>query len=75
MFFYYIPINDTYSELSVFWPSGTEIRINELRLSDSVSLSFKLKLTSVSCFCGNIMENKFQAWNQRHDDLTSRNIM
>ena len=25
---YYIPINDTTLELSVFWPSATESRIN-----------------------------------------------
>ena len=50
----YIPINDTYSELSVFWPSDTEIWINELRFSYSVSLSFKTRLMSVICFCGNI---------------------
>ena len=43
---YYIPINDnTTFELSVFWPSDTESRINELRFSDSVSLSFKTRLT------------------------------
>ena len=49
--FYYIPINDTSFELSVFWLSDTESRINELRFSDSVSLSFKTRLTSVTCFC------------------------
>ena len=36
---YYIPINDTTLELSVFWLSDTESRINELRFSDSVSPS------------------------------------
>ena len=36
----YIPINDTMFKLSVFWPSDTESRINELRFSDSISLSF-----------------------------------
>ena len=35
---YYIPINDTTFELSVFWPFDTEGRINELRLSESVLL-------------------------------------
>ena len=44
---YYIPINDTVFELSVFWPSDTESCINELRFSDSISLSFKTRLTSV----------------------------
>ena len=32
--FYYIPITDTTLELSVFWPSDTESRINELKFSD-----------------------------------------
>ena len=49
---YYIPITDTTLELSVFWPSDTEIRINELRFSESISLSFKPRLTLVTCFCG-----------------------
>ena len=52
---YYIPINDTTLELSVFWPSDTESCINKLRFSDSVSLSFKTRLTSVTCFCGDVM--------------------
>ena len=52
---YYIPINDTSFELSVFWLSDTESRINELRFSDSVSLSFKTRLTSVTCFYGDVM--------------------
>ena len=51
---YYIPITDTTLELSVFWPSDTEGRINELRFSESISLSFKTRLTSVTCFCGNV---------------------
>ena len=37
--FYYIPITDTTLELSVFWPSDTESRINELRFSESISQS------------------------------------
>ena len=65
MCIYYIPINDTSFELSVFWLSDTENRINELRFSDSVSLSFKTRLASVSCFCGDATENNFQARNQR----------
>ena len=52
--FYYIPITDTTSELSVFWPSDTESRINKLRFSESISLSFKTRLTSVTCFCGDV---------------------
>ena len=52
--FYYIPITDTTLELSVFWPSDTESRINELRFSESISLSFKTRLTSVTCFFGDV---------------------
>ena len=51
---YYVPINDTTFKLYVFWPSDTESRINELRFYDSVSLSFKTRLTSVTCFCSNV---------------------
>ena len=51
---YYIPIIDTTFEMSVFWPSDTESRINELRFSESISLSFKTRLTSVTCFCGDV---------------------
>ena len=47
---YYIPINDTTFDLSVFWPSDTESRINQLRLSDPISLSFKTRLTLVTYF-------------------------
>ena len=45
---YYIPINDTVFVLSVFWPSDTESWIIDLRFSDSVSLFFKTRLTSVT---------------------------
>ena len=45
---YYIRITDTTLEQSVFWPSDTESRINELRFSESISLSFKMRLTSVT---------------------------
>ena len=38
---YYIHINDTTFEVSVFWPSDTGNRINELRFSDSVSYPLK----------------------------------
>ena len=51
---YFIAINDTSFELSVFWLSDTESRINELRFSDSVSLSFKMRLKSVTYFCGDV---------------------
>ena len=50
MFYYYIPINDTSFVLSVFWIYDTESWINELRFSDSVLLSFKTRLMSVTCF-------------------------
>ena len=50
MAIYHIPINDTSFELSVFLLSDTENQINELRFSDSVSLSFKTRLTSISYF-------------------------
>ena len=46
--FYYIPITDTTLELSVFLPSDTESQINELRFSESISLSFKTRLTAVT---------------------------
>ena len=51
--------------LSVFWPFDWEIQINELMFSDSVSLSFKTRLTSVICFWGDVTLSKFQPWNQR----------
>ena len=47
---YYIPTTDTTLELSLFWPSDAESRINELRFSESISLSFKMRLTSITCF-------------------------
>ena len=43
MILYYIPITDTTLELSVFWPSDTESRINELRFSESISVDYSLK--------------------------------
>ena len=52
--FNYMPITGTTLELPVFWPSDTESRINELRFSESISLSFKTRLTSVTCFCGGV---------------------
>ena len=54
MVIYYIPITDTTLELSVFWPSDTESRINKLRFSESISLFFKTRLTSVTCFCEDV---------------------
>ena len=49
-----MPINDTSFELTVFWPSDTESQINELRFSDSISLSFKMRLTLVTFFSGDV---------------------
>ena len=60
LYFYYIPINDTSFELSVFWLSDTESQINELMFSDSVSLSFKMRLTSVTCFWGALRKVNFK---------------
>ena len=51
---YYKPITDTTLEPSVFWPSDTESRINELRFSESISLSFKTRLTSGTCYFGDV---------------------
>ena len=78
-YFYYIPINDTTFKLSVFWPSDTESQINKLRFSDSVSLSFKTRLTSVTSFCSDVTLCKFQAWIQRRKTwwryIRKRNVM
>ena len=54
-YLYYIPMNDTTLELSVFWPSDTESWINKLRFSESIPLSFKMRLTLATCFCGDVM--------------------
>ena len=72
---YYIPLNDTTFELSVFCPSDTESRINELRFSESVSLSFKTRLTSVTCFAATLRKVNFKHGTRdgKHDDVTSRN--
>ena len=51
---YYIPVNDTTFKPSVFWPSDTESRINELRFSDSISLSFKNEANVGYLFCGDV---------------------
>ena len=53
--FYCIPINDTTFELSVFWPSDIESQINKMMFSDSISLSFKMRLNSVTFFGGDVM--------------------
>ena len=71
--FYYIPMNDTTLELSVFWPSDTESRINELRFSECISLSFKTRLTSVTCFSATLRKVNFKHGTKdgKHDDITS----
>ena len=60
MYHYYIPINDTSFELSVFWLSDTESQINELRFSNAVSLSFKTRLTSVTRFAATLRNVNFK---------------
>ena len=52
---YYTSINNSSLELFVFWPTDTESLIKELSFSDYVSLSFKTRLTLVTCFCGDVM--------------------
>ena len=74
MIVYYISINDPSFELSVFWLSDIESRINELRFSDSISLSFKMRLTLVTWqryveYISSIFRDG------KHDDITSRNVM
>ena len=77
-YYEYIPINDTSFELSVFWPSDTESWIKEMRFSDSVSvtvsLSFITRLTSVTCFCGEVHKVDFKHGTRdgKHNDLTSQ---
>ena len=56
----YVDLNETSSELSVFWLSDTESRINQLMFSDSVSLSFKTKLTSVPVFAAMLCKVNFE---------------
>ena len=70
--FYYIPINDTSFEMSFFWPPGKVSRISELSFSDALSLSFKMRLTLVTCFCGVIL---ISSRDGTHDDLISSNMM
>ena len=70
--FYFIPINDTSFKLSVFWLSDTENRINELRFSNFVSLSFKSRLTSVTL---RKVIFKHGTRGGKYDDVTSRNAM
>ena len=73
---YYIPINDTMFTLSVFWPSDTESRIEELRFSDSVSLSFKTRLMSIPVFVATLRKVNFKHGTRdgKHDDVMSSNV-
>ena len=70
-----VPINDTTFELSVFWPSDAESQINELRFSDSISLSFKTRLTLVTFFAATLLKVDFKhgTRDRKHDYFTSRN--
>ena len=54
-------MNDTSFEPSVFWPSDTESRIKELRFSDSISLSFKTRLTGPRSAVGNVSGNRCES--------------
>ena len=70
---YYIPINDTSFGLSVFWPSDTERRINKLRFSDSISLSFKGQGSCrLPVFAATLHRVNFKHGNRdgKHDDVT-----
>ena len=69
-------MTDTF-ELSVFWPSDTENRINELRFSESVSLSFKTRLTLLPVFAATLGKVNFKHGTRdgKRDDVTSRNEM
>ena len=62
---------------SVFWPSDTESRINKLSFSDSVSLSFKTRLTCrLPAFAATLRKVNFKYGfrDGKHDDVTSRNV-
>ena len=70
---YHIPINDTSFELSVLWPSDTENQIKELRFSDSISLSFKTRIRTVTFYAATLgkVNLKHGISNGKHDDVTS----
>ena len=67
---YYIPINDTTLDLPVFWPSDTESGINELRFSESISLSFKTRLRWLPAFAAKLRKVNFKHGTRegKHDD-------
>ena len=60
-------------ELFVFWPSDTESRINELRFSESISLSFKTRLMRLPAFAATLRKVNFKHGTRdgKHDDVTS----
>ena len=58
--FTFIPMNDTSFELSIVWLSDTESRINELRFSDSMSLSFKTRLLRLPVFAATLRNVNFK---------------
>ena len=64
----YIPIYVTHLLNCLFLPFDTDSQINKLRLSDSVSPSFKTRLTSVNCFCSDFLNFKHGTRNRKHDD-------
>ena len=70
---YYIPINDTSFELSVFWLSGTENRINELRFSVSVSLAFKTRFPVFAVMLRKMIF-KHGTRDEKHNEVTSGNV-
>ena len=72
---YHKPINDTMFELSAFEPSHTESHINEIRFSDFISLSFKTRLTWVTCFAARLHQINFKHGTRdgTHDDVASIN--
>ena len=76
---YYIAINYATFKLSVFCPSDTLHQINEPRFSDSVSLSFKTRLKSITYFAATLRKVNFKHGTRdgKHDDVTSinRNVM
>ena len=52
-------------------------QINKLRLSDSISLSFKMRLTLAPVFVATLCKLNFMhgTRGQKHDDIISRNEM
>ena len=72
---YYIPKSFTSFELSIFWPSDTESRINYLKFYDSISLSYTSRLTFFTCFAALLLKVNFKQRirDRKHDTVTLRN--